>query len=112
MKKYMLVFTLIIFPITSFSQTTLSGYRNIKLIGCHKGDNTCYVTIDGEKVGPTACQSDSLRWNTEKDANGKEIFSLLNAAFFSGKKVSFAVSDSCYLYQDAFPTFNYINISN
>ncbi|WP_075005980.1 hypothetical protein [Stigmatella aurantiaca] len=86
-----------------------TGPRQIRSIGCHLVDNTCFVEISGGIVGPTGCQSTSLRWNQKEDANGQSILALLTAAFQSGKTVSFEIRDTaCYVYQPVFPTFAYI----
>lgn len=87
-----------------------TGWREIEKIGCHLHDNTCYVTISGDPIGPPECNSTSLRWNETQDANGKSILALLMSAFHAGKEVSFQ-ADSCYLLQPMFPTFKYINLN-
>ncbi|WP_155400613.1 hypothetical protein [Vibrio nigripulchritudo] len=81
-----------------------SGWRDIKQIGCHLNDGTCYATLD-TTVGPAQCRSSSIRWNKDTAASGKETLSLLMTASTAGKKVSFNVVDTCY---GNYPTFNYI----
>ena len=89
------------------SAGTSSGDRNILNIGCHKNDNTCFVTISGSAVGPTGCSSTSVRWNAELNANGKAALTHLTSAFIANKKIAFQISDSCYKYQTNDPTFDW-----
>nr|VFJ93504.1 MAG: hypothetical protein BECKLFY1418B_GA0070995_10472 [Candidatus Kentron sp. LFY] len=96
-------------PITTYAGYH-TGVRNIVNMGCHNVDNTCYVTISGSSIGPPSCNSTSIRWNEKYDANGKSVLALLTAAFLGGKQVSFAISDSCYQYQNNYPTFTYFFI--
>ena len=88
-----------------------TGARNITSIGCHLGSTTCYADIDGSFVGPATCSSYSLRWDSNT-TNGKEILSLLTAAYMANKKVSFYVIDTCYTGQTMYPTFAFINLMN
>ncbi|BCL73243.1 exported hypothetical protein [Vibrio nigripulchritudo MADA3029] len=81
-----------------------SGWRDIKEIGCHLNDGTCYANLDAA-VGPAKCNSTSIRWNKDNAASGKETLSLLMTASAAGKKVRFNVVDTCY---GIYPTFNYI----
>ncbi len=83
-----------------------SGYRNILDFGCHKNDGTCYVTIDGAAVGDITCSSNSVRWDSKNDINGKTWLALIMAAKAQGKRVSFYI-DGCYVNQPAYPTFGY-----
>ncbi|EII3727616.1 hypothetical protein [Vibrio cholerae] len=89
-----------------------SGERKITSLGCHNIDNICFVQIDGAPVGPPACKSNSVRWDIEKDPNGKSSFSLLNAAYFSGKSVVLQISEQCFKYQNNFPTFLWLTVVN
>ncbi|WP_336928992.1 hypothetical protein [Vibrio cholerae] len=89
-----------------------SGEREITSLGCHNIDNICFVQIDGAPVGPPACKSNSVRWDIEKDPNGKSSFSLLNAAYFSGKSVVLQISEQCFKYQNNFPTFVWLTVVN
>lgn len=85
---------------------TTTGYRNILDFGCHKNDGTCYVTIDGAAVGDITCTSNSVRWDSKNDVNGKTWLALIMAAKAQGKRVSFYI-DGCYASQPMFPTFGY-----
>lgn len=109
MKKF-IKYTLVIFSLFnipfSYSATGDSGWRDISHIGCHLNDGTCYVSLDID-VGPAECSSNSIRWNKDNAASGKEIFSLLMAASAANKKVSFHISEQCY---GNFPTFSYMSV--
>ncbi len=86
-----------------------SGRRQILSMGCHLGDNTCYVYVSGDPIGPASCRSTSFRWNQKTDPNGQSILSLLTAAYLAGKPVDFYINDTaCYAAQPGFPTFAYI----
>lgn len=109
MRRCLLLAGLALFPAASFGGTD-SGFRSIIEIGCHRADNTCWVEISGEPVGPVACRSISLRWNEASDANGRSLLALLSTAFAAGRFVNFHVSDSCYVLQPTAPTFDWINV--
>ena len=82
-----------------------SGYRNILSFGCHKGDGTCFVEVDGAPInGGSTCIGNSIRWDAKKEANGKSIFALIAIAKATNKKVGFAIQ-GCYSLQPQFPTF-------
>jgi len=84
-----------------------SGYRTVKTFGCHKGDGTCYVDIGGLAVtGASGCTSNSVRWDAQKDTNGKSWLALVMLAKSLNKKIGFYVN-GCYASQPAFPTFAY-----
>lgn len=106
MNKIILL-TLSILATSVNAQST--GPREIKQVGCHLNDSTCYVTLD-KSVGPDSCNSTSIRWNKDHSDSGKETLSLIMAAAASGNKVSFEISDECYINQKTFPTFYYINV--
>ncbi|MBD1567312.1 hypothetical protein [Vibrio sp. S12_S33] len=89
-----------------------SGARKITSLGCHNIDNICFVQIDGDPVGPSSCKTNSVRWDIEKDPNGKSSFSLLNAAYFSGKSVVLQISEQCFKYQNNYPTFVWLTVVN
>ena len=108
--RNILCLILLIYPFVSYSES--SGARSITAIGCHKSDNTCFLSISGAPVGPANCSSTSLRWNETNDANGKAALALLTTAFMAGKLVIFYVTDNaCYTYQPNYPTFSYFNIA-
>ncbi|WP_419243679.1 hypothetical protein ACN08P_09000 [Photobacterium leiognathi subsp. mandapamensis] len=105
--KYIYIALLVIFSSSSYSASTgATGWREISEIGCHLGDGTCYVTLD-IPVGPSNCNSSSIRWNKDHSDSGKETLSLLIAASAAGKKVNFYVSGNCY---GNFPTFLYMSV--
>ena len=81
----------------------------IENIGCHKNDNTCFISISSS-VGPATCHSSSIRWESEKDAAGNSALSMFTAAFFAGKRVRLKISNQCYAYQTGFPTFDWFVI--
>ena len=81
-------------------------------MGCYKNSGTCYIKVSGNAVGPHECASKSVRWDINKDANGKAAFSLFTAAHFSGKKVKLKMSDNCYQGKTKFPTFNQYHTSS
>jgi len=108
--RLILFVILLIYPLIGYTES--SGPRTINYIGCHKNDNTCYVTINGSPVGPATCSSTSIRWNETNDANGKAALALLTTAFIAGKQVVFYISDNvCYTNQPQYPTFSYYNIA-
>lgn len=109
MRFAMLLSVAIVLCIPSRALAGGSGSRQILSVGCHVADNTCYVYVSGDPVGPANCRSTSIRWNQKADANGQSILSLLTAAYLAGKQVDFYVRDTdCYAYQPVFPTFDYI----
>ena len=107
--KTKVIFTclFLLFTFANVDPARSNIHRHIMEIGCHLNDGTCYVTIDGEQVGPESCKSTSIRWNKETSVSGKETFSLLMTAFAAGHLVQFRVLDSCY---ESYPTFSYIKV--
>lgn len=97
---------ILLFPAITYAGTS-SCDREILNIGCHRVSHTCFATISRTPVGPGTCSSNSIRWHSENDFNGKIALAHLTTAFVAGKKVSFHVSDICYTYQSQFPTFNW-----
>ncbi len=83
--------------------------KEIKSIGCHLNNDTCYVTVSGSAVGSAQCNSKSLRWRKDANISGKETLSLLTTAFIAGKKVHFNITESCL---GNYPTFNYFTITH
>ncbi|MGK3962892.1 hypothetical protein WMF38_01705 [Sorangium sp. So ce118] len=107
----MLACTMFALAIPSKASAEATGQRQILQIGCHLNDDICYVTISGSAAGPSRCRSTSIRWNSQSSTNGKNLLSLLTAAYLAGKKVNFAVSDSaCFSDQPTYPTFDYANV--
>ncbi len=110
--KYLFVYMSSLLSAISLNTSAFesTGAREILSYGCHRADNTCYVQISGNPVGPEECQSTSVRWNEKLDANGKAVLSIIQAAFYADKKVSFNISSSCYSQQTNFPTMSYLNV--
>lgn len=69
-----------------------TGFRSIVDIGCHEGNGTCFVTLDGSAFGGgencRAGASTELRWDDADQANGKRTFAALYGAFLAGKQVN------------------------
>lgn len=89
-----------------------SGPRHITGIGCHNGDQTCFINVDGPLTGPAACKHFSIRWNVQTDPGGKNTLSLLTAAYLAGKTINLAIADTCYATQPTYPTFVYVTVQN
>lgn len=89
-----------------------AGYsegRTIWQLGCQLGADICWAYLD-TAVGPPSCKSDSIRWQPST-TNGREMLTLLHAAFLAGKKVGFWVADDrCFSPQPAFPTFDFATV--
>ena len=96
-----------IFLLSASIGATGSGYRTIEGIGCHLNNNTCYVYISGDPVGPVNCRSTSIRRDKETTNSGKELYSTLLAAAMAEKRVGFNISNECY---GSYPTFNYVDV--
>jgi hypothetical protein len=88
-----------------------SGKREITLVGCHNYDNTCFLSLAGDPVGPEECQSNSVRWNKKNDPNGEATLTLATSAFYAGKKVTVYLANSCYADQPKYPTPLYISVN-
>ena len=107
MKNLLVIAVLIMSASLAFSDEYITSA--IKSVGCHKNDNICFIEVDS-KVGPSGCNQSSVRWETEKEAAGQSALSLFTAAYFAGKRVRLKVSDTCFEYQSAFPTFDWYYI--
>ena len=95
----------------SASAEIATGPRKVVAVGCHSHDRTCYITIDGEAIGPNAsCTSNSIRWSAITDENHNEMVSLLTAAFIAGKSVSIRLEEDCFSLQPAYPTISYFTV--
>jgi hypothetical protein len=82
-----------------------TGARNILGYGCHKGDGTCFVYLDGpEFTGGPECTGNQLRWDAKGDANGRPWLAIIMAAAVNKKKINFYVS-GCQ--SPGHPTFLY-----
>ncbi|MBU2714207.1 hypothetical protein [Zooshikella harenae] len=110
MKKLAVFLVPLIFLSTSFAEAEEPSWTQIKSVGCHTTDTTCFVEISGNFVGPSACKSNSLRWNRKTSPNGNATLSLLTTAFAAGNLVSFQVAEECYQDQPNYPTFRWFNI--
>jgi len=112
MKSYLNAVLMVtaIYAGTSYAEETVE--RDIITMGCHKENGNCFMEINGEPVGPSECIANSVRFNILSDKNAEASFTLLSAAFFSGKKVRFTISDQCYSQQNTFPTFTRFQVLN
>lgn len=97
MKRIKIVFPLVVcFGLAIWGGSALAGEsvgpRKIIDIGCHNGDGTCFVTLDGEAFGSTlGCLNASgkeFRFDNGDTAVGRRSYASLLAAFLSGKSVS------------------------
>ncbi len=111
MRMTMTLLSVLALSVPGVASAADTGPRDILDIGCHLFDNTCYVTVSGDAVGPASCRTNSIRWNSQSSPGGKNALSLLTAAFLAGKKVNFSVPDtSCYADQPFQPTFSYFAV--
>lgn len=102
-----LIATIFFVPIIAWGQTGWSGFRTIIDFGCHNNDSTCFFTVDGPPVsGGSNCTSNSIRWDSKNDPNGKTWLAIILAAKASGSKVAFNIN-KCYTGQTSYPTFNW-----
>ncbi|MCB1214378.1 MAG: hypothetical protein KDK66_02760 [Deltaproteobacteria bacterium] len=93
-------------PATVFAIDYPTGLRTITRVGCHINSNICFANLAGDFVGvPSQCEATSVRWETT-NPNGKEMLSMIMAAYVAGKKIDFMI-DSCFGPQPTFPTFRY-----
>jgi len=99
----------LVFAICASSAYSESVTTYIEDIGCHKNDNICFIRIE-TIVGPAACQSSSVRFETAKDAAGTSALALFTAAFFADKHVRLQISNSCFAYQSGYPTFDWFHV--
>jgi hypothetical protein len=104
----LVVMVVLAFPGQALAVST--GSRNITNIGCHLGDDTCWIDISGSAVGPSGCTSNQIRFSVNS-TNGKSVFSLLTAAFLAGKQVNLEVTNTCYLGNTVYPTIGWLNVS-
>lgn len=110
--KHTVFSSIIVFFTTSASlQAAEIVERNILSIGCHKDTGVCTVQLNGEAVGSRNCAASTLQFNTQTDKNADAVLSLLTAAFFANKKVSFEISEQCGS-QDTIPTFDSFQVLN
>jgi hypothetical protein len=69
-----------------------SGVRKVVNVGCHTGDGTCFVGLDGPAFGaslncPTGA-TNQFRFDNGDTAIGKRAFAAFMAAYLSGKHVT------------------------
>lgn len=94
------------------AMATSTGLRNVTDVGCHLGNEVCWVIISGAAVGPlTSCTTNNIRFSTASP-NGKNVLSLLTAAFLAGRQVSIEVQDTaCFAGDLRFPTLSWIGFT-
>jgi hypothetical protein len=73
--------------------------RQITSLGCHSGDGTCFVTLDGALFGknePCAANYptgiNQFRFDNGDTPSGRRAYASLMAAFLAGKRVDIAIS--------------------
>ena len=109
-RLFLTIIFLVSMPVMANTPSGWTGFRNIVDFGCHNVDGTCYVTIDGNPVsGGSNCTSNSVRWDSKNDTNGRSWLVFILAAKTSNLKVGFNINQ-CYLNQANYPTFNYGSI--
>jgi hypothetical protein len=98
---------ILVFSAAATAETT--DARAILRVGCNNsGASTeCFVNISGEPVGPAACRSAQVRWNSAT-LNGQNAVTMLTAGFAAGKSVHMGINDEICL--GTFPTFNWFNM--
>lgn len=89
------------------------GTRKISNLGCHNGDGTCYVTLEGATFGsslgcPNAPVPEFRFDNADTDA-GKRSYATFLSAFLYGKPVVVHV-DGCT--QQGYPKLQYFRVVN
>lgn len=84
-----------------------SGIGQITNMGCHTGDETCFVSLNVPVFGAEfGCASTQARWPVNSYPNGKVALAQLTAAWLAGKRVGLNIV-ACY---NGWPTFNWYNI--
>lgn len=87
-----------------------TGFRNIVSFGCHNVDGICYVTLDGDPVyGGSGCTSNSVRWDSKNDPNGKTWLAIVLTAKATNARIGLNIN-RCFVNQPSFPTFNFGSI--
>jgi hypothetical protein len=73
-----------------------AAQRRITSIGCHHGDGTCFVSLDGAPFGGnegcSAGGGNQFRWDNADAANGRRTYASLLAAYLQGKRVTVSIS--------------------
>jgi hypothetical protein len=89
-----------------------TGPRSITDMGCDNVDSICYINISGPPAGGSlGCSSNYIEWNSINDANGKNTYAALLAAFASGKQVNVYIG-ACLAARPSYPTIWYFNVYN
>lgn len=70
--------------------------RQITNIGCHHGDGTCFVTLDGAPFGANeGCSQgpahNQFRFDNADTPHGRRTYASLLMAFTTGRRVSVAI---------------------
>lgn len=90
-----------------------TGMRKIVSLGCHHGNGTCYVTLDGSPFGRSlGCASGAtnhFRFDDGDTAIGRRSYASFLAAFLSNKLVSVSVSGCT---SQGVPMLTYFFVSN
>lgn len=106
-----LILAATIAPRNAGSQT-ISTVATITSIGCGmvgapgQPGTACFIYIN-TTVGPTGCNSNSIRWDPNTSPNGQVALAQLTAAFLAGQQVVFVVQDTCWAEWPSYPTIYY-----
>lgn len=69
--------------------------RKIVSIGCHHGNGTCYVQLDGAPFGGgEGCATGpthEFRWDNAETADGRRTYASMMAAYLQQKKVGVSI---------------------
>ncbi len=68
--------------------------RQVVRLGCRLTDATCWIVITGESVGPTDCESNTIRW-LASNPGAREVLSLLMSAHLTQKSLNIEVEGNC-----------------
>lgn len=75
----------------AFGSESLTN-RKIHSIGCHAGDGTCFVQLEGaafgSSLGCTVTSTSEFRFDNAGTADGRRAYASFLAAFLSGRPVS------------------------
>lgn len=101
------------FVLVGFSTPTHAEVARGKIstIGCHLGDNTCYLTIKGYKsmyCSSSSWAGESVRWSTDTPA-GRRAHAMLYAAYLSGSTVRLQM-DTKKCFALTYPTFVWLQV--
>lgn len=92
MRNIFILFVLI-FSNFAFSGEAVSARRIVGL-GCHNGDDTCYVSLEGPAFSsePSCMAGDQFRFDNAGESYGKRAYASFLAAFLAGKRVAVYLS--------------------